>query len=190
MPKSTYSQRYEKDLHAVEKERKHIILLDGTWNDETGLDGSGLVTNIVHLSRILKNDPDYQIVRYHRGVGNDNDNKWLSHNWKGADGKAVGMIVERAYARLVQDWQSGDRVYIFGFSRGAAAARLLASKINKEGIPKSVDISLKPVENRETRVVEQRIDEVKFDHSEKKEIAIEFLGVWDTVSLLAFSIIF
>ncbi|MEP2025646.1 MAG: DUF2235 domain-containing protein [Reichenbachiella sp.] len=184
MRKSTYSQHYVKDHHATEKERKHIILLDGTWNDETGLDGSGLVTNIVQLSRILINDPEKQIVRYHRGVGNDNDNKWLSHNWKGADGKAIRLIVDRAYARLVKDWQNGDRIYIFGFSRGAAAARLLAAKINREGIPKSVDISLKPVENRETRVVEQRIDKVKFDRSEKKEVDIEFLGVWDTVSAL------
>ncbi|WP_456461569.1 phospholipase effector Tle1 domain-containing protein [Reichenbachiella sp.] len=184
MRKSTYNQRYEKDHHAEEKERKHIVLLDGTWNDETGLDGSGLVTNIVQLSRIFINKPDKQIVRYHRGVGNDNDNKWLSHNWKGADGKAVGLIVERAYARLVQDWQSGDRIYIFGFSRGAAAARLLASKINREGIPKGVEITLKPVENRETKVVEQRIHQVNFDRSASKKIDIEFLGVWDTVSAL------
>ena len=67
---------YDKDFNAPPKERKHIILLDGTWNDETGLNSDGLVTNIVNLNRILLDDNETQIVRYHRGVGNDNDNKW------------------------------------------------------------------------------------------------------------------
>ncbi|MBL4708216.1 MAG: DUF2235 domain-containing protein [Flavobacteriales bacterium] len=131
-----YTSYYPKDTNAESKERKHIILLDGTWNDETGQGADNLVTNIVQMSRVFKNDESKQIVRYHRGVGNDNDNNSIKSKWKGATGKAIAAIIEKAYARFVQDWQKGDRIYIFGFSRGAAAARILASKIANEGIPK------------------------------------------------------
>lgn len=175
---------YKKDFNATPKERKHIILIDGTWNDETGIGADMLVTNIVQLSRILKDDNSNQIVRYHRGVGNDNDNNSFKSKWKGATGRAINAIIEKAYARFVQDWKNGDRIYIFGFSRGAAAARILASKINKEGIPAKVEITLEPVQNQETRVVEQKISNPVFDRSDTKEVEIEFLGVWDTVSAL------
>lgn len=184
MAKTTFVQHYDKDHDATPIARKHIILLDGTWNDETGEKGDGLVTNIVHLFRIFKNDLNKQVVRYHRGVGNDNDNGWIGNKWKGADGKGVGSIVERAYARLVQDWQNGDRIYIFGFSRGAAAARILATKIKNDGIPSSIEITLEPKENKETKVIEQRIAGVVFGAGKPKAVDIEFLGVWDTVSAL------
>ncbi|MEO9966861.1 MAG: DUF2235 domain-containing protein [Reichenbachiella sp.] len=182
MAKLNFVQQYIKDHDAAPKERKHIVLLDGTWNDETGEQGNGRVTNVVNLSRIFRRDHDKQIVRYHRGVGNDNDNSLLGKLWKGADGKAVHAIVDRAYARFIQEWQNGDRIYIFGFSRGSAAARILASKIHKEGIPASVKITLKPKVNKETNVIEQRIDAVEYDRSKEKKVRIEFVGVWDTVS--------
>ncbi len=186
MSKIEYKRTYIKDFNATPIERKHIILLDGTWNDETGIGADGLVTNIVHMSRIFINDSKKQIVRYHRGVGNDNDNGWISSRWKGANGKAIGSIVERAYARFVQDWQKGDVIYIFGFSRGSAAARLLASKIKDEGIPKSIEITLKPKENKESKVVEQVISDIEIEKSGEHNVDIEFLGVWDTVSALGF----
>lgn len=179
-----YVKQYDKNFTAPVVERKHIVLLDGTWNDETGENADGLVTNIVRLNQIFKNDEAHQIVRYHRGVGNDNDNGWVGKKWKGATGKAIGAIVEKAYARLVQDWQHGDRIYIFGFSRGSAAARLLASKIAKEGIPTSIEITLEPKENKESKVVEQRITDIQIDASKSLPVDIEFLGVWDTVSAL------
>lgn len=182
--KFKYVKTYKKDFDAPANERKHIILMDGTWNDETGENADGLVTNIVHMNHVFKNDESKQIVRYHRGVGNDNDNGWISNKWKGATGKAIGAIVERTYARFVQDWQKGDRIYIFAFSRGSAAARLLASKIASEGIPVSIEITVEPKENKETKVVEQQISKVKIDKTESQPVDIEFLGVWDTVSAL------
>lgn len=178
---------YSKDFNAQPKERKHIILLDGTWNDETGLNADGNVTNIVRLSKMLTDDPEHQIVRYHRGVGNDNDNSWIGQNYHGVTGRAVGKIIEQAYARFVQEWQKGDRIYIFGFSRGAAAARMLATKIEREGVPEKIQITLRPKQNEETKVVEQIISDVQITHGEKHPVEIEFLGVWDTVSAFGIS---
>jgi len=179
-----WKKTYIKDLGAAPKERKHIILLDGTWNDETGVKLDGFVTNIVNLNRIFPNDEEKQIVRYHRGVGNGNDNGRFQNFWRGITGRGVHMIVDKAYARFVQDWQSGDRIYIFGFSRGAAAARILASKINNEGVPAAIAITVEPMANKQTQVIEQVISDVKITPppAEKHKVDIEFLGVWDTVS--------
>ncbi|TLX71638.1 DUF2235 domain-containing protein [Labilibacter sediminis] len=182
MKRDEFQREYIKDFDAPKKERKHIILIDGTWNDETGKGLSGLVTNIVNLQKILINDPD-QIVRYHRGVGNDDDNKFMGTLWKGATGRGTRKIVDKAYARFVEDWQNGDEVYIFGFSRGAAAARLLAKKIYDQSVPKKITITYGPKVNRETKVIEQRIKKYDIEGPVlEPTVDIEFVGVWDTVS--------
>ncbi|WP_020526341.1 T6SS phospholipase effector Tle1-like catalytic domain-containing protein [Flexithrix dorotheae] len=179
----TIHLEYTKDFNAQEKERKHIILIDGTWNDETGVGLDGLVTNIVQLQRILKNDEEKQIVRYHRGVGNDDDNGFLGNLIGGATGRGVEDIVERAYVRFVQDWQKGDKICVFGFSRGAAAARMLAAKICKEGVPKSIKIDYMARENKATKVVEQFMSKFDLDTSRAPfQVEVDFVGVWDTVS--------
>ncbi len=181
---ASYAQQCTKNTSAPPKERKHIILLDGTWNDETGVKLDGFVTNIVQLNRIFLNNEDQQIVRYHRGVGNGDDNDWFANKWGGITGRGVRKIVDKAYARFVMDWQSGDRIYIFGFSRGAAAARMLASKIHREGIPNQINVVLKANPNNETNVVEQIISsfEISGNPATNLKVPIEFLGVWDTVS--------
>lgn len=157
--------------------RKLIILMDGTWNDENGQNNDGLVTNIVHLSRILINDEENQLVQYHRGVGNDDDNGWFEKVWGGASGDGVQQIINNAYIDLVEAWKPGDQLYLFGFSRGAAAARMLCSKIYREGIPESITVDFDEENN-----VKKYSSEGKIKH-----INVSFLGVWDTVS--AFGIV-
>ncbi len=157
--------------------RKIILLLDGTWNDENGLNNDGLVTNIVHLSRILINDTDKQVVQYHRGVGNDDDNNWFEKVWGGTSGDGVKQIIDNAYVQLVDTWKPGDNIHIFGFSRGAAGARMLASKIYREGIPEKITVEYDTENNVSKYTSTGKI----------KHVDISFLGVWDTVS--AFGIV-
>lgn len=181
---------YKKDASAKPKARKHIILIDGTWNDETGLNLDGLITNVARLNKILISDENHQIVRYHRGVGNDNDNGFLNVFRGGVTAEGYQKIVNKAYVRFVQDWHPGDEIFIFGFSRGAAMARLLAKKINDEGIPESVTVTIEPKENRETKVIEQNVYDWKIQpRAQKVPVKIEFLGVWDTVSAFGFKVI-
>ncbi len=178
----TYARNYTKDFSAPPKHRKHFILFDGTWNDETGESLDGLVTNVVHMKMILRDDRENQIVRYHRGVGNDDDNGRFGNFWKGATGHGVAKIVENAYVRFIQDWESGDEIFIFGFSRGAAAARIFATKLNREGVPAGLQVTFAPRENKSTHVVEQMISSYSLDKSKTHPVNITFLGVWDTVS--------
>lgn len=189
MKKNALTVSYDKKS-AKEKapvSRLHIILMDGTWNDETGVNLDGIVTNVVHMHRLLVSDGEQQLVRYHRGVGNDNDNSALGHLFGGATGSGIRKIVDTAYARFVADWEHGDRVCIFGFSRGSAAARMLASKINAEGVPDAITVTFAPVANQETNVIEQHLTAFEIGAGQKKAVDIEFLGVWDTVSSLGFS---
>lgn len=178
---------YKKQVDTKPKARKHIILIDGTWNDESGLNLDGLITNIAKLNKIFISDEKHQIVRYHRGVGNDNDNSYLGKITGGVGARGFMKIVDKAYARFIQDWQNGDEIYIFGFSRGAAMARLLAKKINDNGIPESISVIIEPKTNQETKVVEQRMASMTdVPREPKHRIKVEFLGVWDTVSSFGF----
>ncbi len=178
---------YKKQVDTQAKPRKHIILIDGTWNNEFGLNLDGMITNIAKLNKIFINDEENQIVRYHRGIGNDNDNNFWGRITGGVGAKGFMKIVDKAYYRFVQDWQNGDEIYIFGFSRGAAMARLLAKKINDNGIPESINVVIAPKSNQETMVVEQQMAEMtNIPREPKHPVKIEFLGVWDTVSSFGF----
>jgi len=75
---------------------------------------------------------DGQVSLYYKGVGT-----WaepgLKASYRAAFGDgAMRDIYIRAYADLVKIHQKGDSVYIFGFSRGAATARLFASYLSKD----------------------------------------------------------
>ena len=75
-----------------------LILLDGTWNDETGKGGDGVVTNVVKLYRCLEQDAPRQVVRYFRGVGNDEDVPGVHGSQLTGDG-GVGDPVGRVVGR-------------------------------------------------------------------------------------------
>lgn len=173
-------REYTKDFTQTPRQRNLIILMDGTWNDENGLQGSGLVTNIVRLFKSLGEDSSTQVARYFRGVGNDDDYTFMERISGGAIGGGEKRIRDHAYATLVKEWQPGDKVLIFGFSRGAASARMLAAQIHKEGIPENIKVSTESYSNRSTRNIEQRF--VKYESSgETRPVDVDFLGVWDTV---------
>ncbi|MBN4071142.1 hypothetical protein JYT72_01400 [Crocinitomix catalasitica] len=63
--------------------RKQIIFLDKIWNNEAGIGTDSLAGNISRHHRIFKNLYGRQIVWYHRGIRNDNDNGWFNTIKKG-----------------------------------------------------------------------------------------------------------
>ncbi|MEL6675305.1 MAG: DUF2235 domain-containing protein [Bacteroidota bacterium] len=175
------TKTYRPRISGPESPRNYIILMDGTWNDEYGIDGDGLTTNIVKLNKSLSRDSQNQITRYYRGVGNDNDHNKLGVLLGGAFGKREKAIRNNAYSRLAKEYQPGDNIYIFGFSRGAASARMLAAQIHEMGIPQEIVITTEAVSDRETNNVENRFVKFEADFSQSRKVNICFLGVWDTV---------
>src|SRR5262249_17487813 len=74
------------------------------------------------------------------------------------------------YAALIRLWQPGDRIFLFGFSRGAYTVRCLAGAIALCGIPALRDGSALPLDQAAAkRVARQAIKRVYQHTSSKKE---------------------
>ena len=109
------------------------ICCDGTGN-EFGQNN----TNVVETYLALDKDDD-QIAYYDPGVGTGG---WEYHEERGelramgdkATGYGLQKNVEDAYRFLVDHYEEGDCVYLFGFSRGAFTARSLAGMVFKCGL--------------------------------------------------------
>ena len=108
--------------------KRIIVLIDGTWNRE----GTGTDTNVAKLDRGKKiataafikaqaADGTAQNVHYHPGVGTGGC--LIDRLLGGALGFGLKQIIKEAYNFVVGDFAPGDEIYIFGFSRGAYAAR-------------------------------------------------------------------
>ena len=170
---------------------KHILIfLDGTWNDEDGKDGDGVTTNIYRLFRSVAGtlhetevpqriESEKQIALYFRGVGNDEENGTLGTYYGGIFGAGEKRIRDHAYAELVNHYASGDHISIFGFSRGAACARLLAAKIHKHGVVSSLTAVFCRRQN--DSVSEEYFLRYRDAVDGEKPVAVEFLGIFDTV---------
>ena len=105
------------------------MLFDGTWNDERG----GSRTNVHKLWDALEEN-ERQVKHYFRGVGNDEQNGLFWRAVGGFTGIGERRIRRDAYSTLALDHRAGDRLFILGFSRGTASARLLASDLHRVGL--------------------------------------------------------
>lgn len=194
--------------------KRIAIFIDGTWNRPDAENS----TNVVRLSRCVqhfdrKTDTP-QMVIYSPGVrsgrGNTAFGRKLDRVFGGSLGWGLLDIIEETYRNLVFAYEQGDEVYIFGFSRGAFAARSLAGMIRSCGIaPRS---HLGRIPEAVARYV-SRAPETKPDHPQSFAFRADFapdtatsqaeynwrrkvgdtnailltlpyLGVWDTVSAL------
>ncbi len=174
---------------------KNIVLL----SDGTGQSGGvGYETNIWRLYRALAHD-DQQLCCYDDGVGSQ-DLK-LIRAVGGAFGWGLSRNVRDLYAFVVRHWEPGDRIYLFGFSRGAFTVRLLTGLIAHCGI---LDLSQIDSEERLDRLLRAAYCAIRrstFDpqfterfrqvHARKDtgpagdgRVPVHFVGVWDTVDAM------
>ncbi|RTL28819.1 MAG: DUF2235 domain-containing protein [Rhodocyclaceae bacterium] len=108
--------------------RKRVALfLDGTWNTV------GDNTNVWRLKALCaarSNDGARQVVYYSKGVGTNFGEKVRG----GMLGYGLDRAITEVYEWLVEAYEPGDEIFIFGFSRGAYTARSLAGFIAKCGL--------------------------------------------------------
>ncbi len=101
------------------------ILCDGTWQNF----GQPYPTNVAKIARAIgprNADGGAQIVYYDDGVGvSQGVLDAATHLVGGALGAGLDYKIGRAYEFLCLNYEPGDRLYIFGFSRGAYTARSL-----------------------------------------------------------------
>ena len=183
---------------------KNIILLsDGTGNSAA----SPFKTNVWRIYQALDlttDRPESQIAYYDDGVGTSALSPLALIG--GALGIGLKRNVKHLYKCLCQSYEPGDRIYAFGFSRGAFTIRVLTGLIASQGV-----IAGRDMDPRELR---RRVDEA-YDHGRgdyethwgklwrilrggsaakattttdapeipagHQNVEITFLGLWDTV---------
>lgn len=183
--------------------RNLVVCLDGTGNQ---LKAHGRDTNVVLLYQMLvANQPDRQLTYYDPGVGTFSaGGAWTpvgrTVSRLAGLGMGIGMRqnLGEAYTWLMTNWRPGDRVYLFGFSRGAYTARALAGMLYwigmmrpgaenlvpyavslyaRKGGEKTIDWT--PVnEFSETFAQQFRLPD---SARPRRSVPITYMGLWDTV---------
>ncbi|KAF9461525.1 hypothetical protein BDZ94DRAFT_1290707 [Collybia nuda] len=167
--------------------RTLVLCFDGT-GDQWVANNS----NIVELFTMLrKDDRNKQMVYYQAGIGTYTSPNIatpfaakLSKTLDEAVAWNLSAHVMDGYEFLMQNYQAGDRICIFGFSRGAYTARGLAGMIHKVGLLPACNHQQVPFAYK----MFTRVDELGWKQSNafKKafsvDVTIEFIGVWDTVN--------
>ncbi|MBQ5949349.1 DUF2235 domain-containing protein [Massilia sp. ST3] len=176
---------------ALEQPKQIAIFFDGTNNDEES------DTNVKRLHSLvsLQQRPDIATF-YVEGVGSERGVLGMGTGWGFQD------RVKPAYRFLLENYAPGDRIYIFGFSRGAYSARVLAALLHRAGLPANTKLSkerlAETVYDTQKKTLEDNIGPDRFDILHKAHanidgatgapasISVEVLGLWDTVEALGF----
>jgi len=183
--------------------KRIVICFDGTWGKS---DRSDRASNVVRLYRsILGEDssgiedgspaqpPVARTIKwYDPGVGS----QWFERIRGGVFGFGLSRNIREGYKSLVDHYEGGDEIYLFGFSRGAYTARSLAGLIRKIGVlrrehaPRQ-DADDNPLIVRGYEIYRMRDDTPDTPVAQQfkatyswQNVGIKFLGVWDTVGAL------
>ena len=176
--------------------KKIVVCMDGTWNEPEEVSAYSKFkeepTNVLKVVRGVKprdNRGTVQITYYHTGVGTDAGfyDKYIG----GAVGAGISNDIKDAYRFVANNYLPGDRLYIFGFSRGAFSARSLAGFIGSIGLmdkkhlawlPDAYDLYHTDPAKRQTSEIKKEMDKAGIRCA--RDIPIHFVGVWDTVGAL------
>ena len=113
-----------------------IVCCDGTWNTAGQRDqGLPCPTNVVKIYNALAQADKSGVTQktyYHPGVGAEGD--IFEHFLAGTIGEGLDKNIKSAYGWLAQEYAADDKIFIFGFSRGAYTARYLAGMICDYGL--------------------------------------------------------
>ena len=185
---------------------KNIILCsDGTGNKG----GYGADTNVYKLYNAIDiHNSKTQITFYDDGVGT-NTNKYI-RGVTGAFGFGFGKNIRELYAFLSRNYDPGDEIFMFGFSRGAATVRAFAGMIQECGLLDIENGSCKTDGHFDEKKFQTQVEKafkayrkIKSNPSKALEfkknyaikdpesapdsnLKIKMIGVWDTVSALGF----
>ncbi len=185
-----------------------VICCDGTGNDYSRPNPmgpkdkqNGCNSNVVKLYTMLEVS-DRQVAYYHPGVGTmgaPTATHWITKGWSRIKGLAFGAgfrdNVLDAYRYLMEIYNDNggngneDRVFVFGFSRGAYTARALAGLLHGYGLLRRGNEGHLPyawrmyVDQHKTRTLKTVTPDETFRRTFSHEnFKIHFMGVWDTVS--------
>jgi uncharacterized protein (DUF2235 family) len=165
--------------------KRLLFFLDGTAASAAGGRFRD-ATNVLRLS-VARHyegaDRIPQIAFYFAGVGTRGD--WIAN----ATAQGTDQLIREAYVSLASNYYPDDEIYLFGYSRGAVAARALAGMLAYAGLLGADHLDrlwavwelflLGPdADNPQARALHKVVDEYKWE----KQPKIEFLGLFDPVA--------
>lgn len=167
--------------------RNIVVCFDGT-NNEIGK----LLSNVLKLYHIVEKS-DRQLVYYSPGVGTVAMPAALGRWWQKvrsafemATGRGVDRDVLAAYCFICRHYRSGDRIFLFGFSRGAYTVRIVAAMTYLIGLLREDQVNFAGYALQAYKsAASTRELEIAYRFQRIVNSApppIHFMGVWDTVS--------
>lgn len=189
---------------ATDPGRNLVLFFDGTGN----IIGEKSDTNVVKLMRAVDKTDPRQLVYYDPGVGTANEFPGIDtlqrvrNKLSMLKGLALGSgsfeNIAEGYRFLAENYQPGDRIYLFGFSRGAFTARAVGGMVNMYGLVNVGALPLLPAlvrtyfagEADTNQAGKTRIDfasDIRDQFSHGRLPLIHFVGVWDTVETVGIS---
>lgn len=176
-----------------------VICLDGTGNQVRATGN----TNVVLLYQMLDlSDPAQQVAYYDPGLGTFSSGAaWtpVGRRTSQLSGLAFGTGLRtnlgEAYTWLMQNWDPGDQVFVFGFSRGAYTARALTGMLRTIGlmrpglenlVPYAVRAHTRRFDDKSKAEYWGTVHEFASAFARKVDgrhttVPIRYLGLWDTV---------
>lgn len=113
-----------------------VVCCDGTNNEF-----EEHRTNVVKLSFAMVKDPARQLVYYHPGLGTmaapgfvSKLGAWFARSIGSAFGYGVKNDIRDIYDFIMNHYEPGDRLFLFGFSRGAYTVRAVTSLLHMYGL--------------------------------------------------------
>lgn len=164
--------------------KRIVVCADGTWNDPE----DDNPTNVLRMARAVKpvaSNGVKQVVFYDWGVGS-----YYAKLRGGTAGLGMMKNVQDGYRFIVQNYHTGDELFLFGFSRGAYTVRCLAGMLNNCGILKrrnaqQIPDAFKFYKKRSAKPGSQAARVWRTKHSLDPDWGVvDFVGVWDTVGAL------
>ena len=164
--------------------RNLVLCFDGTNNEYDATN-----TNVVKLYAMLDRTKPDQLTYYQTGIGTfAPTGVWgkLKRFFVKLLDSAIAWLLEdhvtAGYRFLMRYYEDGDKIFIFGFSRGAYTARALAAMVHKVGLLTQGNEELLPFawsmfkRERDPKLYDG------FRYTFSRRVQITFLGLWDTVS--------
>ena len=162
----------------------HVLILDGTMSSLA----KGYETNAGLTYKLLHEVAGSDLSLYYEaGI------QW--RDWRATGdiilGRGINRQILRAYGYLASRYHPGDRIFLFGFSRGAYAVRSLAGVIDRIGLLRAEEATERNVH------LAFRHYQCSPNSAAAEEFAraychgdthIEMVGVWDTVKALGLRI--
>ena len=188
--------------------KRLVYCFDGTWNKLN----EDTPTNVVlTAASILRTAPDGpQLIHYDEGVGTARLERWTG----GIFGSGLIDNVREAYRFLIFNYDPGDEIFVFGFSRGAFSARTFVGLLRHVGplrrlhagrIDEAMTLYEKRLKRGNDAVIKLREFRATYasgvcigaeddtfrcqftpgyNAGQAPQLRIKYLGVWDTVAAM------